>query len=186
VQSELTDHAARVLERMPSRTLDARALYDRVSRDTGIRCGLGPFLDALRSSTHRFALLPAPPPLVDVAGWTESERRRYASALPAAGQTQPLVTLCEPAPVGDALTSATRAGDSLLRAPPAAGTLPPATRAEAAEQTLADELPDVHRSLAELLRGAGHDPGLHAAIGEAMSALTEAAPSGRRGRTRRS
>jgi hypothetical protein len=152
VQTELIEHAARVLERTPCRTLSARSLYDRVSRETGGRGGLGQFLDALRSCPDRFAVIPAASGLVDAAGWTERERRRYADVLPGSVSAQPLVTLCEP--------------------PPAAyDAVPPAD----SHHAQGAELLDVHRSVAELLRSAGDDPALRTSVAAAVAALGGAA-----------
>jgi hypothetical protein len=150
--SEVVEHAARILCSLPGRTLDARLLYERVSRDTGVACGLQLFLDALSANQERFAMLhPAMPP-GDSTAWTAAERLAYAPALAAAGMgSAPLVTLFEdPAGTGD--------DDALI------GVVPYRRDRDAA-------LADVHRSVAELLRAHGRDPDLREAASAAMAAL---------------
>jgi hypothetical protein len=148
VDRELVEHAARVLRTEPGRTMEARALYDRVSRETGIRCGASLLLQKLRNCPDRFSLLPGPGGGLDACSWSDAERRSYAGLLPLLEQAAPsLVALCETEPAAD------EGGD---------------------HASDPDGLAAVQRSIVELLRCAGGDEQLRAAVGSAVAALTAA------------
>jgi hypothetical protein len=145
VDRELIEHAARVLRAAPGRIMEGRALYDRVSRETGIRCGLGLLLQQLHDFPDRFSMLQAAP-AHDGSPWTAGERRSYAGLLPLLEKADAaMVALCEPDPDPDA------------------GTV--------AQPTDSDGLAAVHQSVAELLRCPGADAHFRAAVGSAVAAL---------------
>jgi hypothetical protein len=96
VYTELIEHSARVLRHAPARSLTADELHRRVVREAGLSVGLAAFLDCLRASPDRFALLaPSCEPLL-AAVWDETARHAYAAAFAQTGMsTWPLVTLAE-------------------------------------------------------------------------------------------
>jgi hypothetical protein len=143
VDRELIEHAARVLRTAPGRIMEGRALYDRVSRETGIRCGLGLLLQQLHDFPDRFSMLQAAP-AHDGSPWTAGERRSYAGLLPLLEKADAaMVALCEPDPDAGAV----------------------------AQPTESDGLAAVHQSVAELLRCPGADAHFRAAVASAVAAL---------------
>jgi hypothetical protein len=181
VHHELAAHAARVLLRTPSRTLDAAALYARVSRETGICCGASLFLDRLQAEPDRFAILPPAQDVDEEGCWSDVERLAYAPALAPAGLGRwPLVTLCDDPE--EARPGSGRPGSDGALAGCFAGALAgagagadagagPEAESAKALPPCAEPLRDVHRSVAELLRTAGADTELRSAAGAAVAAL---------------
>jgi hypothetical protein len=145
VQDQLTEHAARVLQGTPGRTMDAGTLYQRVSQGTGLPCGISLFLDRLAARPDRFCVLREPGALGDAAVWTEGERAAYARLLrgPSA-RDLPIVTLAEP-----------DGSDAEWDLPVEGGA----------------GLEEVHRSVSALLRGLAGDPQLLSDVGSALAGL---------------
>jgi hypothetical protein len=144
----LLEHAARVLDHQPSRSMAADALHGRVTRETGIDMSCGRFLDMLRAATDRFAVIPPDPVLGTIAEWDTRQRSLYETAMEAAGITQPLVILAARRTEGDPLYPDERAPAGAV-----------------------DVLLEVQDALAGLLQSA--DPGdlFHGAVTAAMDEL---------------
>jgi len=167
LHDELVDHAARVLRRAADGALDAAALYDRISRETGILCGVRLMLDRLSAQPARFTILPAQAALGGTTAWEPSDRAAYGLALTSAlPDAWPIVTLCEEQEPGAA---------------------PDRQRPGVAEAAPAEDagLRDMHRSLAALLRSPGADPGLLYDVSSAVAALDAAGLFGRQHGRRR-
>ncbi|HEX6308852.1 MAG TPA: hypothetical protein VFZ69_11730 [Longimicrobiales bacterium] len=131
------EHAARVLEHQPTRSMEAEPLYRRAARESGISLPFPRFMEAIRERTEQFAVIAADPVLGAAADWNPRQRSLYQAALDAAGLTQPLVVLTEPL------------HEPVERPPGADG--------------VADVLADVHAALTHLLRSSDPDDPLHVA-----------------------
>jgi hypothetical protein len=164
VHNELVEHAARVLRQATDGALDAAALYDRVSRETGILCGVRLMLDRLAAHPGRFALLPPHAALGDIHVWDAPDRAAYGAALSSSEPgSWPIVTLCEEQDMTldhDELEDAHVADDHI-------------------------GLRDLHRSLATLLQAPGADAALLADASSAVAALDAAGVGDHRPRRRR-
>lgn len=163
MHNELVEHAARVL-RGTDGALDAATLYDRVSRETGILCGVRFMLDRLAAHPGRFALLPPQAALGDIHAWDAPDRLAYGAVLASSTPASwPIVTLCE---------EQDRTAD----------------QRELADASVADNgnsLADLHRSLATLLKAPGGDAALLADVTSAVAALDAAGISDHRSTRRR-
>jgi hypothetical protein len=143
------EHAAHLLARAPTRCMRADALHRRVQADLRREVPYRRFVDALRRSEDRFAMLPCPLGVAEQPGWVAEETSVYAAALSAAGASgAPTVALASPPPPADC-RSAHKPG----------GAQPESLLAE------------LHATLADLLQAAGEDPLLRAAVGSALSGL---------------
>jgi hypothetical protein len=144
----LLDHAARVLDHQPTRSMEAEPLYRRAVRESGVDLSFPRFMAAVRERTDRFAVIPPDPILGCAEAWDARQRSLYQAALEAAGRTQPLIVLTE------------RPVDPVDLLEP-----------RAAPGTAADVFGDVHDALTHLLRSVDPDDSLHAAVSAAMDDL---------------
>jgi hypothetical protein len=144
VNSEIVDHAARLLDVQPTRTLSARTLHRRVAAALGGVIGYAEFLHALRSRPDRFAVSADRPPLLEA--WAESELARYHDALDGSGLAiGAAVSLTEPTAGTGGIA---KPGDPLL-----------------------DTLRDARAAVADLIRGSvGEEPD---AWGDALVGLEQ-------------
>lgn len=143
----LLEHAARVLDHQPTRSMEAEPLYRRAIRESGETLPFPRFMAAVRERTDQFAVL-APDPVVRVAGaWDPRQRCLYEAALDAAGLTQPLIVLTR------------RSSDAAIDDEP---------ESDAAS---CDVLAEVHESLTHLLRAADPDDTLYPAVVAAIEEL---------------
>ena len=148
MDAEIIEHAALLLARAPARCMRADVLHRRVRADLRRDVPYPRFVEALRGSEDRFAVLPCPLGVAEQPGWGAEETSVYAAALSAAGASgAPTVTLASPPPPAD--RSAT--------GPDSAGEV--------------DILAQLHASLAGILLAAGEDPMLRDAVANALSGL---------------
>jgi hypothetical protein len=97
VDAEIMEHAAHLLARAPTRCMRADALHRRVQADLRREVPYRRFVDALRRSEDRFAMLPCPLGVAEQPGWVAEETSVYAAALSAAGASgAPTVALASP------------------------------------------------------------------------------------------
>jgi hypothetical protein len=149
VDAEIIEHAAHLLTRAPARCMRADVLQRRVQADLRREVPYPRFVDAVRRSPGRFAVLPCPLAVAEQPGWGAEEASVYTAALSAAGASgAPTVALASPLPPADC-PSARDPGDALR----------------------GDLLTDLHATLADLLQAAGEDPLLRDAVGDALSGL---------------
>ncbi|MGH7449562.1 MAG: hypothetical protein ACRELT_18445 [Longimicrobiales bacterium] len=145
----LLEHAARVLDHQPTRSMEAEPLHRRTVRETGVPMPFPRFMDAVRRQTDRFAVIP-PDPVVGAAdAWDPRQRSLYEAAMETAGMTQPLIVLAE------------RRVDAIEYA----------TETAARPGTAADVFRDAQDTLTHLLHAVEPDDPLYAAITAAMEEL---------------
>jgi hypothetical protein len=143
------EHAARVLDHLPTRSMEADRLYRQTVRDTGAGLTFRRFMDAMMERTDHFAVIPAAPGIGMTEGWDLHQRSQYAAAMEAAGMTQPLIVLAVP--------PADPAGEHADGAPSPAATF--------------DVFRDAHDALTHLLHSADPADPLHSAVRGAMEEL---------------
>jgi hypothetical protein len=149
VDAEIIEHAAHLLTRAPARCMRADVLQRRVQADLRREVPYPRFVDAVRRSAGRFAVLPCPLAVAEQPGWGVEEASVYAAAFSAAGASgAPTVALASPLPPADC-PSTRDPGDALRD----------------------DLLTDLHTTLADLLQAAGEDPLLRDAVCDALSGL---------------
>jgi hypothetical protein len=150
VDSEMIEHATRLLERAPARCLSADLLHERTRRDLGMELSFDRYLGQLRQWPDHVAVLACQ--FGERVGWAVHERDAYDAAITGAGLSPaPLVMLVARAPSDE---------------------LEPAPRpASSPEHELLAEL---HSALAALLHCAVDDGALRAAVGGAMAELETA------------
>jgi len=93
METDLVEHAARLLEAEPTRSLRAETLYRRMAFGPDWTMSLGRFLDSLRKRTDRFVVVTPESLLEDAVAWSWEERTDYSQALTDAGDGEPIVTL---------------------------------------------------------------------------------------------
>lgn len=147
----LLEHAARVLDHHPTRSMAADALYRRSTRESGIDASYTRFLDNLREASDRFAVIPPDPVLAAIADWDIRQRSRYEAALESAGINQPLVILTERRCDNDPLDGVMAPTDGV-----------------------ADVLHEVQDTLSYLLRSCDPEEPLHGALAAAVDELNTA------------
>lgn len=143
----LLEHAARVLDHQPTRTMEAEPLYRRAVHESGVALPFTRFMAAVRERADEFAIL-SPDPVVGAAhAWDPRQRCLYEAALGAAGLTQPLIVLTRRMP------------DPLM------------VEDDGSPDSTADVFADIHDALTHLLRSA--DPGdtLYSAVAAAIEEL---------------
>lgn len=159
MQNQLIDHAARVLEHAPGRSMAADALYARISAEAGLDVGVKRLLECVRGDVDRFVVLPPSARVPDDPAWSTQDRSAYVEALVAAGlSAAPVVVLAErPAAGPDA-------------APPAgAGAAGVATVVAAPAAASAELLAELHAAMTELLRVSGDDAELCGLLSASMA-----------------
>lgn len=146
--NSLLEHAARVLDHQPTRSMAAEPLYRRTVRESGSDMPFPRFMDAVRQRTDHFAVIPPDPVIGATDAWDPRQRSLYEAALEAAGMTQPLIVLAE------------RLTDPVV---------------EHADRKLStatfDVLRDAHDSLTHLLHASDPDDTLYPAVTAAMEEL---------------
>lgn len=147
----LLEHAARVLDHQPTRSMEAEPLHRRAVRESGIDLPFPRFMEAVRERSDQFAVIVPDPVMRAAADWNPRHRSLYQAALDAAGLTQPLIVLTE-----------------RLHDPTEPDGEPPVGAA-----TAADVFTDMHEALTHLLRSSDPDDPLHAAVTGAMDELLE-------------
>jgi hypothetical protein len=152
--NSLLEHAARVLDHQPTRSMDAGSLYRRAVRETGMTMPFPRFMEAVAGSPDHFAVIPPDPVVRAAASWDPRQRSLYEAAMEAAGMTQPLIVLAE-----RRVRSEDEPGGGGIRV----------SRPERA--TPADVFTDVQDALTHLLHGADPEDPLHAAITCAMEEI---------------
>jgi hypothetical protein len=186
MQTELIEHAVRVLEHADGRSMPADTLYRRISGETGLHVGLSRLLEHVRQAEDRFHLLPSPAAVLDDVGCTAGEHSLYAEALAAAGvSTAPTIMLAE-RPLASADTGhAPRPPspcrpDGVGRRPRRRAPVPVVPRGTDGPDTLAERtepaspsalLGELHGALTELLRATGGDQGLERLISGSLASL---------------
>ena len=150
----LLEHAARVLDHQPTRSMHAGPLHRRAAREAGVEMPFPRFMEALRDRPDHFAVIPPDPVVGAAAAWDPRQRSLYEAAMEAAGMTQPLIVLAE------------RCVDPALE-DVSAPTMP--THGGAAAAT--DVFADVHDALTHLLHAADPDEPLYTAVTGAMEDL---------------
>jgi hypothetical protein len=150
VDSEMIEHATRLLERAPARCLGADVLHERTRRDLGMELPFDRYLEQLRQWPDRVAVLACQ--FGERVGWAGPERDAYDAAMTRAGLSPaPLVMLTAREPAGGlepAPCPACSPGHELLA--------------------------ELHTALVELLHSAVDDGALRAAVGGAMAELETA------------
>lgn len=141
------EHAARVLDHQPTRSMDADTLHRRTVHETGVAVAFPAFMKAVGERTDQFAVIPPDPVVGEAAAWDSRQRSLYEASLEAAGLTQPLIVLAERRVPTD---------DSAAPARPT---------------TAADVFGDVHDSLTHLLHAADPDDPLYTAVTAALEEL---------------
>lgn len=147
--NSVLEHAARVLDHQPTRSMEAATLHRRTVRETGVPVPFPAFMKALGDQCNHFAVIPPDPVVGSAAAWDSRQRSLYEAAMEAAGLTQPLIVLAE-------------------RRVPAEE---PAEDAPTRAVTAADVFGDVHDALTHLLHAADPDDPLHEAVTAAMEEL---------------
>ncbi|HEX2166007.1 MAG TPA: hypothetical protein VHG09_02105 [Longimicrobiales bacterium] len=147
------EHAARVLDHQPTRSMHAEPLHRRAVRETGVSMPYPRFMDALAALPDHFAVIPPDPVVGETAGWDPRQRSLYEAAMEAAGMTQPLIVLAE------------------RRVDPGNDRLLPPSGVSPAPATAADVFGDVHDALTHLLHAADPDEPLYAAVTGALEEL---------------
>lgn len=152
----LLEHAARVLDHQPTRSMHAIPLHRRAVRETGVDIPFPRFMEAVSDQPDHFAVIPPDPVVGAAAAWDPRQRSLYEAAMEAAGMTQPLIVLAE--------RRVSPAGCSVDPdpCPPAPGDLPDTAR---------DVFADVHDALTHLLHAADPDDPLYTAVTGAMEEL---------------
>jgi hypothetical protein len=147
------EHAARVLDHQPTRSMHARPLHRRTVQETGVAMPFTRFMEAVTGRPDHFAVIPPDPVIGAAAAWDPRQRSLYEAAMEAAGMTQPLIVLAE------------------RRVDP--GEHPADLSRAAAERpaTAADVFGDVHQALTHLLHAADPDDPLYAAVTGALEEL---------------
>jgi hypothetical protein len=160
VTRELIEHAARVLQCSPTRSMAADVLYERIRTETGLDVGVSSFMDAIRAQAERFTVLP-PLALGDGPVWRERERTAYERALAAAGMAAPTIMLAERLKQqGPETATRERHATTPRDAPPG-------------RDVRSAVLGEAHGTLAELLRAAEDDE-LRSALASALAELEAA------------
>jgi hypothetical protein len=150
----LLEHAARVLDHQPTRSMQAGPLHGRSVRETGIDMPYPRFLEAVGRQPDHFTVIPPDPVVREAAAWDPRHRSLYEAAMEAAGMTQPLIVLSEPRLEPDDAHCG--------RADPNAASHP---------ATAADVFGDVHDALMHLLHTADPDDPLYGAVTSALEEL---------------
>ncbi|MBR9988782.1 MAG: hypothetical protein KFH98_03445 [Gemmatimonadetes bacterium] len=150
--NSLLEHAARVLDHQPTRSMEAGPLHLRAVRETGVDVPFDRFMDDLKQQPDHFAVIPPDPVIGAVSGWDPRQRSLYEAAMEAAGMMQPLIVLAErrvdnPADSGGADAGAPR----------------PAT--------VTDVFGDVHEALTHLLHAVDPEDPLYTAVTGAFEEL---------------
>ena len=94
MNAALSDDLVRILERDPTRSMDAATLYRRARRELGLDGTLDEFIAGLERAPARFRVLRHA--ALPVADWRECDREYYAEALAETGMGGQIVTLAEP------------------------------------------------------------------------------------------
>lgn len=162
--NELLEHAARVLDHQPTRSMQAEPLYRRTIRETGTVVPFPRFMNAVRERTDRFAVIPPDPVIGSIEAWDPRQRSLYEAAMEAAGMTQPLIVLAERLGDPHSMFAPDRDQDG-----GAGGPDPRA--AESFPGTAADVFRDVHAALTHLLHATDPDDALYTAVTAAMEEL---------------
>lgn len=144
--NSVLEHAARVLDHQPTRSMAAESLYRRTIRESGCYMPFPRFMDAVRERSDHFAVIPPDPVIGAADAWDPRQRSLYEAALEAAGMMQPLIVLAE------RLTDVTDAHE--LRSP-----------------ATFDVFRDAHDSLTHLLHASDPDDTLYSAVTAAMEEL---------------
>lgn len=147
------EHAARVLDHQPTRSMHAGPLYRRTVQETGVAMPFPCFMEALTERPDHFAVIPPDPVVGAAAAWDPRQRSLYEAAMEAAGMTQPLIVLAE------------------RRVDPEDAQRERACAASDHTATAADVFGDVHDALTHLLNAADPDDPLYAAVTGAMEEL---------------
>ena len=157
----LLEHAVRVLDHQPTRSMEAQPLYRRAVRETGVDMPFARFLEAVERLPDHFAVIP-PDPVVGAAGaWDPRQRTLYEAALEAAGMTQPLIVLAE---------RRTGPEDSIERDPTTLSGVNDIDPAQGTGTT-DDVLRDAHHALRHLLHTADPEDPLYCAVRGALEEL---------------
>jgi hypothetical protein len=151
--NSVLEHAARVLDHQPTRSMHAAPLHQRAVRETGVAMPFPRFMEAVAERPDHFAVIPPDPVVGAAAAWDPRQRSLYEAAMEAAGMTQPLIVLAE------------------RRVPRDDPSADPARAASDHPATAADVFGDVHDSLTHLLHAADPDDPLYAAVTCAMQEL---------------
>jgi len=147
--NSVLEHAARVLDHQPTRSMEAGSLHRRTVRETGVELGFPAFMTAVRERPDHFAVIPPDPVVGASAAWDSRHRSLYQAAMEAAGLTQPLIVLA-----GRCMPHDDETGDAAAR-----------------PITPADVFGDVHDALTHLLHAADPDEALYAAVTRALEEL---------------
>lgn len=91
----LLEHAARVLDHQPTRSMHAGPLHRRAVREAGVEMPFPRFMEAVCDRPDHFAVIPPDPVVGAAAAWDPRQRSLYEAAMEAAGMTQPLIVLAE-------------------------------------------------------------------------------------------
>lgn len=153
----MLEHAARVLDHQPTRSMHAAPLHRRTMRETGVEMPFPRFMEAVSDQPDHFAVIPPDPVVGAAAAWDPRQRSLYEAAMEAAGMTQPLIVLAE---------RRVSAGCSFDRDAPAA-----TGGACAGRDTATAVFADVHDALTHLLHAADPDDPLYTAVTGAMEEL---------------
>lgn len=151
--NSVLEHAARVLDHQPTRSMHAGPLHRRAVQETGVAMPFPCFMEAVTERSDHFAVIPPDPVVGAAAAWDPRQRSLYEAAMEAAGMTQPLIVLAE------------------RRVHREDHTADPARAASERPATAADVFGDVHESLTHLLHAADPDDPLYAAVTCAMEEL---------------
>jgi hypothetical protein len=156
--NSLLEHAARVLDHQPTRSMPAGQLYRRAVRETGVHLSFPLFMTVVQERRDHFAVIPPDPVVGAAAAWDPRHRSLYEAAMEAAGLTQPLIVLAErrvePIASNDGADRHAAGGDSAAR-----------------PVTAADIFGDVHDALTHLLHAADPDDPFYTAVTDAMEEL---------------
>lgn len=151
----LLEHAARVLDHQPTRSMHAGPLHRRAVREAGVEMPFPRFMEAVCDRPDHFAVIPPDPVVGAAAAWDPRQRSLYEAAMEAAGMTQPLIVLAERC-VDPAVDGVSRPAPQSMHERPAAAT---------------DIFADVHDALTHLLHAADPDDALYTAVTSAMEEL---------------
>jgi hypothetical protein len=149
------EHAARLLDHQPTRSMEAGSLHLRAVRETGHELPFRTFMEAVRQRSDHFAIVPPDPVAGTTDGWDPRQRSLYEAAMEAAGMKEPLIVLTERLVSGEEDDRAGRASPVNVAGPP----------------TPADVLGDVHDALTHLLHAADPDDPLYEAVTGAFEEL---------------
>lgn len=144
--NSVLEHAARVLDHQPTRSMPAESLYRRTIRESGCDMPFPRFMDAVRERSDHFAVIPPDPVIGAADAWDARQRSLYEAALEAAGMMQPLIVLAE------RLTDVDGAH-------------------EMQSSATFDVFRDAHDSLTHLLHASDPDDALYSAVTAAMEEL---------------